>query len=526
MTPRDTLNRLTATFSQSAQPKSAPRTDAYTGARSATELHLAEILAEVSATPVEDFAPVGRTKPRRDPAEALRWFVLSDALAFVFGFVMAWLGSALVSLSLLERSFPALLDVSRVTEFAVISLGAMFWLGVKGHYSRRKPFWMCVQQVIMALGFAAIADGFFQFVMQQDVSRLWLLSAWAFTFISLSTFRAVVRRVQQSRGQWQVRTLLVGSGSMAEEARAALRSEVGLGYDIVMQVENLPLLLSQTDHSWEALCDRFNADFVVIALDGLALAQADKALAKLSRSGIPFSVSPPLRHLPVLGMTPQYFFNHDVMLLTPVNNLAQPLPRFLKRSLDVVGSSLAVLALAPVFLTLIYLVRRDGGKAFFGHERIGLNGKAFNCLKLRSMVANGDQVLKDHLTKDEKARREWMATQKLKNDPRVTKVGDIMRRWSLDELPQLINVLKGDMSLVGPRPVVHEETLRYEDEIHQYYRVRPGLTGLWQVSGRSDVTFERRVQMDSWYVRNWSLWHDIAIICKTFPVVLKKTGAY
>lgn len=522
MTPRDTLNRLTASLT----PNTAPEADTQHEPQTDAERHLAQIMAEVSATPVEDYVRTARTSPRRDPAEALRWFVLSDAVALVLGFVMAWAVSALVSTAYLGNTPAFLFDAARMVEYGVIGFGAMFWLGSTGHYTRRKPFWMCIQQVVMALGFAAIADGFFQFISKQDASRLWLLSGWVFAFVNLAALRGIVRYVMRRRGLWNVRTLLVGSGAMAEEARAALRSELGLGYDIVMQVENLSMLMSQTNHSWEALCDRFNADYVVIALDGMALTQADQALAGLSRSGIPFSISPPLRHLPVLGMTPQYFFNHDVMLLTPVNNLEQPLPRLLKRGLDVVGSGLAILALSPVFLMLAMLVRRDGGNAFFGHERVGLNGKTFNCLKFRSMVLNGDEVLKDYLSKDEKARREWMATQKLKNDPRVTRVGDVMRRWSLDELPQLINVFKGDMSLVGPRPVVHEETLRYEEEIALYYRVRPGLTGLWQVSGRSDVTFERRVQMDSWYVRNWSLWHDIAIICKTFPVVLQKTGAY
>ena len=522
MSPRDTLNRLTSSFSHNNAPKTLPDYQDQTEA----EHQLAKIMAEVSAMPVEEVARSARTKPRRDPAEALRWFILSDAVALLIGFLSAWIVSAVFSTVVLGRSFDIGIEIVRAVEYGALSLGVMFWLGIKGHYARRKPFWMCVQQIVIALGFAAIADGFFLFVMKHDISRPWVLSGWVLAFVCVTSLRALVRHVLRKKGQWQVRTLLVGSGSMAEEARAALRSELGLGYDIVMQVENLPLLLSQTNQSWETLCDRFNADYVVIALNGVALAQADEAIGKLSRSGIPFSVSPPLRHLPVLGMTPQYFFNHDVMLLTPVNNLEQPLQRFMKRSLDVVGSGLAILALSPVFLVLMALVRRDGGRAFFGHERVGLKGKTFNCLKFRSMILNGDAVLKDLLAKDCDARREWMATQKLQNDPRVTKVGDVMRRWSLDELPQLINVFKGDMSLVGPRPVVHEETLRYEEQIALYYRVRPGLTGLWQVSGRSDVTFERRVQMDSWYVRNWSLWHDIAIICKTFPVVLKKTGAY
>ena len=124
------------------------------------------------------------------------------------------------------------------------------------------------------------------------------------------------------------------------------------------------------------------------------------------------------------------------------------------------------------------------------------------------------------------ARKEWEQDHKLKNDPRITRLGSFLRNSSLDELPQLINVLRGEMSLVGPRPIVAAEVSKYEHDIAHYYRVSPGITGLWQVSGRNDVSYEQRVQMDSWYVRNWSLWHDIAILCKTLPALLKRSGAY
>jgi Undecaprenyl-phosphate galactose phosphotransferase WbaP len=171
-------------------------------------------------------------------------------------------------------------------------------------------------------------------------------------------------------------------------------------------------------------------------------------------------------------------------------------------------------------------VRRDGGKAFFGHSRVGHQGAEFKCLKFRSMVPNSAEILKQYLEANPAAREEWQKEMKLKNDPRVTRIGKILRATSLDELPQLINVLRGDMSLVGPRPIVTEECARYDNDIALYYMVRPGLTGLWQVSGRNDVSYKNRVKMDSMYISNWSLWHDIAIILKTFPVIFKRTGAY
>ncbi|TYZ17441.1 sugar transferase, partial [Klebsiella pneumoniae] len=154
------------------------------------------------------------------------------------------------------------------------------------------------------------------------------------------------------------------------------------------------------------------------------------------------------------------------------------------------------------------------------------NGRKFKCLKFRSMVINSKEVLENLLINDNEAREEWEKTFKLKNDPRITKIGHFLRRTSLDELPQLFNVLKGEMSLVGPRPIITEELQRYNEEVDYYLLSKPGMTGLWQVSGRSDVDYDTRVYLDSWYVKNWSMWNDIAILFKTIAVVLNRDGAY
>jgi len=150
----------------------------------------------------------------------------------------------------------------------------------------------------------------------------------------------------------------------------------------------------------------------------------------------------------------------------------------------------------------------------------------FDCIKFRSMVLDADRVLRHHIAINPEAGAEWAATQKLRNDPRVTKVGNFLRRSSLDELPQLFNVLRGEMSMVGPRPIVQAEVSRYGDDIEYYYAAKPGITGLWQVSGRSDMSYARRVKLDVWYVRNWTLWHDIAILFKTIPAVFLQRGAH
>ena len=206
-------------------------------------------------------------------------------------------------------------------------------------------------------------------------------------------------------------------------------------------------------------------------------------------------------------------------------HLVQPVARAMKIAFDLTLASLMLLALSPAMLVIAVLVRRDGGPALFGHTRIGAGGRPFRCLKFRSMVTNADEVLRDLLEQNPQAAEEWRETQKLRLDPRVTRIGAWLRKTSLDELPQLINVLRLEMSLVGPRPIVSAEVERYSSDISYYFETRPGVTGLWQVSGRNDTSYAHRIHLDSWYVKNWTMWHDIAILAKTLPAVLQRRGA-
>ncbi len=196
-----------------------------------------------------------------------------------------------------------------------------------------------------------------------------------------------------------------------------------------------------------------------------------------------------------------------------------------KRSLDVSVASTAFVLLTPLFLTIYLLMKlTDGGPVFFKQTRVGKGGRRFTCFKFRSMVLHADKVLEDVLTRDVEARRQWQATQKLVRDPRVTKLGHFMRKTSLDELPQLINVITGDMSLVGPRPIVPGEIPRYGDSFQHYAAVRPGITGLWQVSGRNDCPYPERVALDVRYTTNWTFLLDVTILIKTIPAVLNQRG--
>jgi exopolysaccharide production protein ExoY len=198
-----------------------------------------------------------------------------------------------------------------------------------------------------------------------------------------------------------------------------------------------------------------------------------------------------------------------------------------KRTLDVAGAVLGILFLSPLLLVVATLVKlTDGGSIFYGHKRVGRYGREFRCWKFRTMVQNGDEVLERHLADNPEARQEWLATRKLQDDPRVTRVGGVLRKLSLDELPQLLNIVTGEMSIVGPRPVVSDELRYYGSHAHCYLRARPGLTGLWQVSGRNDVSYDARVAFDRQYVENWTFVSDLSIIARTIPAVCLSRGSY
>jgi len=197
-----------------------------------------------------------------------------------------------------------------------------------------------------------------------------------------------------------------------------------------------------------------------------------------------------------------------------------------KRLLDIVGALLLGVVFSPLMLLIVLLTHREGGSVIYEHRRVGRGGRMFGCLKFRTMVSNADQVLRDLLDKDPELKAEWVRDHKLRNDPRITRLGRFLRRTSLDELPQIWNVLKGDMSLVGPRPVVREELLRYGRNVRAYLAAQPGITGLWQVTGRNDTDYRRRVALDTYYVRKRNIRLDLYILLKTTRVVLGGNGAY
>ena len=225
---------------------------------------------------------------------------------------------------------------------------------------------------------------------------------------------------------------------------------------------------------------------------------------------------PSLAGYPALAGLHRFRKGRDV----PVGGIA-------KRGLDITLAVLGLVLLAPLILALVIVLKlTDSGPLLYGHRRIGFGGREFHCWKFRTMVVDGDTVLEQYLRKHPAKAALWNEQRKLIDDPRVTPLAAVLRKLSLDELPQLLNVLTGEMSLVGPRPVVREELAYYASSARHYLSARPGLSGLWQISGRSNTTYLERVQLDRFYVMNWSLWMDLRIIFMTIPAVVMSRGAH
>lgn len=435
----------------------------------------------------------------------------------------------------IEQFLPQTEFATRALAQFILSLLCVLWFWTRlRHYTYRKPFWFELKEVIRTLIIFSVLDLALVAFSKWDFSRyIWLFS-WVMIITLLPLSRALTKRLLNKFGIWKKDTVIIGTGRNAKEAFVALQSEEVLGFQVSAFVctsepcddtfLGVPVIPTQKQ-LWERI-DTDNTQFI-IALEFEQHAERDYWLKELAKHNCrSISVIPTLRGVPLYGTDMSFIFSHEVMILRVSNNLAKRSSRLIKRTFDIFGSLAILILLSPVLLILAFKISRDGGSPIYGHERIGHNGKKFKCLKFRSMVLNSKEVLEEILRTNEDARKEWATDFKLKNDPRITKIGSFIRKTSLDELPQLWNVLIGEMSLVGPRPVVEEELCRYAGDVDYYLMAKPGMTGLWQVSGRNDIDYDTRVYFDAWYVKNWALWNDIAILFKTIGVVLKRDGAY
>lgn len=402
-------------------------------------------------------------------------------------------------------------------------------------YARRMPFRDQAQKIVKIGIYAVIMLVVFMYFAGEakQLSRLLMIGFWLFSTVYLITGRYFLKRALLACGVWQIPVLLVGAGKTAELLHSAFERDPGIGYKVVGVIEDDPdpafthyPVLGGFSQAEDVIQQRGIRD-VLIAAPGLPREELLGLIYRLQVYVDHITFVPDLFGVPVASMELETLFNEKTVLLKVRNNLACFHNRLLKYAFECTVSILGTIVIIPLFCIIAVLIYFDSpGAIIFAHERIGAGGKVFPCYKFRTMVANAQEVLTQHLAENSLACEEWERDFKLRADPRITRVGKFLRKTSLDELPQLINVLRGEMSLVGPRPIVQEEVGKYGEYIYDFHLVRPGITGLWQVSGRNDVDYQERVQMDSWYVRNWSLWLDIVLLLKTIKVVFNRNGAY
>lgn len=356
-----------------------------------------------------------------------------------------------------------------------------------------------------------------------DFSRLAIIGGW---FLSLGTVpfaRSFVRARLSEKDWWGVPAVLYGPRSMVDDIAAFYDKELGLGIRVKHIIASDEVDDDAARNALAYTAQMRPMPIVLCALEPHHLEDTSR-IHWLENHFRRILFLPPA-FLKTLNLTV-----HDIggtQFLQSHTKWHDPVRQRIKRAMDLICIILSLPVLIPLFaLIALAIFIEDRHAPFFRQERIGHGGQPFRIWKFRTMVPNADAVLRDHLAANPAIAREWAETQKLKNDPRVTRVGAFLRKTSLDELPQLINVALGEMSLVGPRPIVESEIERYQEAFDLYTRTMPGLTGLWQVSGRSNTSYAERIRLDMYYTRSWSVWMDIHILTRTFRVVLDGDGAY
>ena len=360
-----------------------------------------------------------------------------------------------------------------------------------------------------------------------------LVVTWGMTIAFVVFSRALVRHACAQYSWWGIPTILFGSGTSARSTFRFLKRNARIGLKVVAVFDEDPVNWPEFEaqrlpygsiQEGLAFAETSGIDHAIIAISG-AKGKTLQDILRYEMHGFKnLLVVPDLSNISSLWVEPRDI--GGALALHVSQALRHPASIFVKRSIDIAVSLAGGLLLLPLFLGLCLAVRLSSpGPIFYGHARIGRNNSAFKVWKFRSMYPNGDAILRKCL-EDPALKEEWTLTQKFKKDPRVTPLGRLMRKTSLDELPQLWNVLTGDMSLVGPRPIITSEIARYGADFQAYAAVRPGITGLWQISGRNNTSYEERVQFDEYYVRNWSVFLDLYITLRTVKTVLAAEGAY
>jgi len=458
--------------------------------------------------------------------------VIGDYLALVLALLSSFYLSQLIDSNIIMTE-----KISTHIYFVIplIYIGLMVYRGL---YLKRLLLWQLIEQLFKTVVFASvIATGliYFSYYSNTVIPRKFLLLSGVICFIYLLVTRYLTKHLLMMLGLWQKPILLVGAGKSAELIAEAFEEDFYIGYKIIGLIDDnylrnltkkYPLLGGFGDV--ERVIKEIGIQDVIIALPEVRREYLQELVDRIQPLVSNVSILPDLFGLPLNNIDVNYFLKQKTVMLTMRNNLVHTSNILLKRIFDLVVGSIIFMVTLPIMTVLALVIKFSSpGPIFHIAKRIGQNGKEFKCYKFRTMYQDSDKLLQEYLSENSDAHEEWKRFAKLKQfDPRLTKVGKWIRAFSLDELPQIINVLKGEMSLVGPRPYLPREFEKMNKHYNTIILVTPGITGLWQVSGRNEIDFNGRLLLDSWYVRNWSFWLDVTLLLKTVKVVFTRKGAY
>ncbi|WP_455239122.1 undecaprenyl-phosphate galactose phosphotransferase WbaP [Veillonella sp.] len=459
--------------------------------------------------------------------------MLVDYVAIVLGELAAYYLRLLLPLSLVHSGF----KIDPIYIYGIVPIVFLFVLIVNNSYDIEMPLWDKTKTIVRSITLGVVVSIVLMYTghVTDNVSRLFVGFSYIFITLLVTLFRFISHKTLNTLHILYIPVLLVGAGKTAELFMNSLDRMPISHYKIIGYVDDNPKSKTiastfpclGTFKDVEQVIQKTGVQHVLICAPGLESKQLVNLVNRLQLLVRNVSFVPNIFGVPASNISARGLMEEQAIVVRVQNNLAKKSNRIMKRIFDIAATVCGGILILPILAIVAVLIYLDSpGPIVFGHKRVGQGGKEFPCYKFRSMVPNAQEALEVYLKENPAAREEWERDFKLKDDPRVTRIGKFLRKTSLDELPQLWNVLVGDMSLVGPRPIVRDEIVKYGDYINDFYLVPPGITGVWQVSGRSDTTYEERVLMDSWYVHNWSVWIDIVYLFKTVLAVVKSKGAY
>ena len=426
-------------------------------------------------------------------------------------------------------------SLTKIDIFVIIPFTYVFFIASAKLYSQNILFWKRIERLFYSSIYSIMAIYLIYFRIELNHSVIFFFSLWIFSFFCLIGMRFCLKKVLNKYDYFRIPLLIIGGEEAVEVFVKNINNDIEMGtYRVIGLISNNKPIDKLKNYrllgNFNKIEDIINKTGINSVLVALSTEDKDK-MKEIVRRVQPLvknvCIIPNISDIPMNSIDVETFLNEKFMLIHIRNNLARKINKFIKFMFDYIIGIILLIPIMPIlFICCIWVKLDSKGPIFYNAKRIGKNGKEFTCYKFRSMHINGDELLKDYLSKNPEAKKEWDEFQKLHDyDPRVTKAGKIMRRTSLDELPQIFNVLKGEMSLVGPRPYLPREKNMMGDFYKIIISTVPGITGYWQVNGRSDVTFEGRLKMDDWYIRNWSVWIDIVLLVKTIKAVFYSKGA-